>query len=54
MGGSPIVTLKASTFSCNICGLNLSGAPELKAAGLQDSINIEDVDAADFYDEPDN
>jgi hypothetical protein len=47
------VTLNASAFVCNICGLNLDDASELKAGGLEDSINIEDFDEADFYEEPD-
>jgi len=52
-GGYPVVTLETATFACNVCGLNLEDASELKAAGLQDSIGIEDVDPADFYEEPD-
>jgi hypothetical protein len=52
-GGYPIVTLKPSVFYCNFCGLILDDASELKAAGLEVSINIEDVDPADFYEEPD-
>jgi hypothetical protein len=52
-GASPVVTLKPSTFVCNVCGLNLDDSSQLKAAGLEDSINIEDVDPADFYEEPD-
>jgi len=51
VGGTPIVTLKPSTFVCNVCGLSLGDASELAAAGLQDSINIEDVDPEDFYEE---
>jgi hypothetical protein len=56
--GSPnnayaIVTLKPSAFVCNVCGLHLDDASELKAAELKDSINIEDVDESDFYEEPD-
>jgi hypothetical protein len=53
-GGSPIVTLKPLIFICNVCGLTLDDASELKAAGLEDSIDIEDVDPADFCDEPDD
>ena len=34
-------------------GQELDDASELKAAGLLDSISIEDVDPADFYEEPD-
>jgi hypothetical protein len=52
-GGYPVVTLKPATFVCNVCGLSLEDASELKAAGFPDSIDIEDVDAADFYEEPD-
>ena len=48
-----MVTLKPSIFICTICGLHLDDASELKAAGMQDSIEIEDVDPADFYEEPD-
>jgi len=51
--GYPVATLNPSTFVCNVCGLTLNDASELKAAGLEDSINIEDVDPADFYEEPD-
>ena len=56
--GSPsfayaVVTLNPSSFICNVCGLNLDDASELKAAGLPESINIEKVDEADFYEEPD-
>jgi hypothetical protein len=47
-----VVTLKPSHFVCNVCGLNLDDASELKAAGLPESINIEDVEEADFYEEP--
>ena len=53
LGASPFVTLKPSTFVCGVCGLSLDDASELKAAGLPDSINIEDFDPADFYPEPD-
>lgn len=49
----PVVTLTPSTFLCNLCGLLLNGAAELKAAGLDEPIQIEDVDPSDFYDEPD-
>ena len=53
MGVFPIVTLKALIFICNVCGPTLDAPSELKAAGLQVSINIEDIDPADFYEEPD-
>lgn len=53
VSGYPVVTLRPSTFTCNICGLSLGDASELVAAGLPDSISVEDVDEADFYDEPD-
>lgn len=53
MGGYPIVTLKPSLFVCGVCGLDLSSVAELKATGLPGAINIEDVDPADFLDEPD-
>ena len=48
----PVVTLKPSAFVCDLCGLHLDNASELQAAGLPESLNIEDVDASDFYDEP--
>jgi hypothetical protein len=50
----PVVTLSASGFLCEFCALNLDDANELKAAGLPTALNIEDVDPADFYDEPDS
>lgn len=48
-----IVTLKPSSFACNVCGLRFDDASEMMAAGMPDSISIEDVDSADFYEEPD-
>ena len=51
--GHLIVTLTPATFLCNVCGLNLKDPAELKAAGFPDSIDIEDVDPADFYEGPD-
>ena len=53
-GVFPIVTLKALIFICSVCGLTLDAPSELKAAGLQVSINIKDVDPNDFYEEPDD
>jgi hypothetical protein len=47
----PIVTLKPSQFVCNLCDLTLDDVSELKAAGLDESLNIEDVDPEDFYEE---
>lgn len=52
-GGYLIVTLTPATFLCDVCGLDLKDPSELKAAGLPNSIDIEDVDPADFYEEPD-
>jgi len=52
-GAYPVVTLRASGFDCNLCGLALDSSFELEAAGLESSINVEEVDAADFYEEPD-
>ena len=51
--GYPEVTLTPATFLCNACGLDLKDPAELKAAGFPDSIDIEDVDPADFYEGPD-
>ena len=53
MGAYPIVTLSPSTFVCNLCGLSLDSSAELKAVGWEGPIPVEDVDPADFYDEPD-
>ncbi len=52
-GGSPFVTLTPTDFICNVCGLNLAQTSELKAAGIHEPLNIEDVDPSDFYEEPD-
>jgi hypothetical protein len=52
-GGTPIVTLKPSVFYCNVCSLVLDDASQLQSAGLEVSINIEDIDLADFFDGPD-
>jgi hypothetical protein len=48
-GGRLIVTLTPATFLCDVCSLNLKDPSELKAAGFPESIDIEDVDPADFY-----
>lgn len=50
---TPVVTLVPSSFHCQICGLELDGASELKAAGLPETIEITQIDPADFFDEPD-
>ena len=52
-GASPIETLSPSNFVCNLCGLSLDSSAELKAVGLEGPIPVDDVDPADFYDEPD-
>jgi len=46
---SPVVTLFPSYFTCKVCGLELDGEEELRAAEIEDPIEIEDVDPADFY-----
>jgi hypothetical protein len=51
-GGYPVVTMTASGFSCGFCDLNLDGAAELKASGLPSTVDIEDADPEDFYEEP--
>jgi hypothetical protein len=48
-GGYLVVTLTPATFFCDVCGLDLKDPSELKAAGLPESIDIEDVAPADFY-----
>ena len=53
VGAYPIVTLTPSTFVCDLCGLSLDSSAELKAVGWEGPIPVEDVDPADFYDEPD-
>jgi hypothetical protein len=52
-GGYPVVTMTASGFSCGFCDLNLDSASELEASGLPTTVDIEDADPQDFYEEPD-
>ena len=52
-GGYPVVTMTASGFSCGFCDLDLGGEAELKASGLPTTVDIEDADPEDFYEEPD-
>lgn len=52
-GGYPVVTLTPFIFECGICELDLDGTTELRAAGMRESVEIEDVDPADFYGDPD-
>jgi hypothetical protein len=54
VGGSAVVTLTAASFNCDFCSLDLDGADELKASGLPIQWNIDDVDPADFYSDPDH
>jgi hypothetical protein len=53
-GSYPVVTMTASSFFCNFCDLRLEDATELKASGLPTTVDIEDADPQDFYDEPDH
>jgi hypothetical protein len=52
-GGYPVVILTPTDFTCNVCGLSLANTSELKAAGLGERLQIEDVDPTDFFGEPD-
>jgi hypothetical protein len=51
--GYPVVTLWANEFKCPTCGLHLA-MDELPAAGLETEIDVEDVDAEDFYPDPED
>lgn len=50
-GGYPEVTFFPGGFVCRACELELDGEEELAAAGIETSWELEDVDAADFYDD---
>jgi|ERR1700722_12454317 len=50
-GAYAVVTMTASGFSCGFCGLTLDDAAELKAAGLSTTIDVDDADPEDFYEE---
>ena len=50
--GYPVVTLFASEFKCPSCGLHLE-KDELAGAGLETELDVDAVDAEDFYDEDD-
>jgi hypothetical protein len=52
-GGYPIVTMTASNFLCFFCDLVLEGTIELQAAGMPETVDIENPDPEDFYDSPD-
>jgi len=47
----PIVFLLADRFHCAVCGLDLEGEYELKAAGLETSLDVEDALEEDFADD---
>lgn len=51
---NPIVTLIGDSFFCPVCGLELQDFTELDAAGVDNAIDIDDVDPSDFYGEPDH
>jgi hypothetical protein len=46
-----VVTLVASSFDCAFCDLSLNGSTELNFAGLPTSVDINDVDQRDFYEQ---
>jgi hypothetical protein len=48
-GAYPVVTYAPGYLKCNVCGLELDGEDQLRAAGIADSWQLEDVDPADFY-----
>jgi hypothetical protein len=52
VGAYPVVTLTPSTYNCNLCRLSLDDSNELKTAGLPMPLEIKDVNASDFYEEP--
>jgi hypothetical protein len=52
-GVYPVVTYSPGYLSCRVCGLELDGDEELRAAGVPEAWEIEDAEAADFY-EPDD
>ena len=51
IGGNPIVTYRPGYLRCRVCDLELDGEEELRAAGVPESWEIDDVDPADFYDD---
>jgi hypothetical protein len=53
VGAYPIVTYRPGYLRCRVCGLELDGEEQLEAVGVEKSWNIEDADAADFYEEDD-
>lgn len=44
----PSVYLFVHEFHCNVCGLELEAPFELEAAGMENTIDFEDVDMSDF------
>jgi hypothetical protein len=49
-GMYPVVTYAPGYLRCNVCGLELDGEDELRAAAVPNAWQLEDVDPADFYD----
>lgn len=50
VGANPVVTYRPSYLHCRVCGLELDGDDQLRAADVPEAWEIEDVDPADFYD----
>jgi hypothetical protein len=53
-GTYPVVTYFPGYLHCRVCDLELDGEEQLDAAEVERSWNIEDADAADFYEEEDH
>ena len=51
VGAYPTVRLFPSSLACRVCGLELRGKDELRAASIPESWEIRDVDPEDFYEE---
>jgi hypothetical protein len=48
-GAYPVVELFADSFQCSVCRLKLASSDELKAAGIEPAIELEDINPEDFY-----
>lgn len=52
-GVYPVVTYSPGYLVCRVCGLELDGEEQLRAAGIAASWTVDDADTADFYESDD-
>jgi len=51
MAAYPVVELYGDSLRCEVCGLKLNSSEEIKTAGIETPVTLEDIDPSDFFEE---